>query len=93
MMIAWTAVAVATAAAIRTEPVSLDYLEQLLAAGEPPGCDCEAPGYFCSGVSGILAHLEQGRLVSGEIVERCDSCQRYPSDTAALAELRRFGLA
>jgi hypothetical protein len=51
-------------------------------------CECEKPGHFCSGVPGILAHLENGRLPEGAKVERCDVCCRYPSDQAALEKLR-----
>jgi len=54
-------------------------------------CECEKPGYYCSGVPGILAHIENGRLAPGAEVERCDLCQRYPSDEAALQKLRELG--
>jgi hypothetical protein len=65
---------------------------------EPPteddgACDCEQPGPFCSGVPGVLARIEQGRLVGGTVVERCDLCRRYPSDQAALQRLIELGLA
>jgi hypothetical protein len=64
---------------------------------EPPGdhnryrCECEMPGFFCSGVPGILAHLENGRLADGTKVERCDLCRRYDSDEAALNRLKELG--
>jgi len=90
---AWTALPIDTTARVRTEAVTLDYLEQLLASDQPEGCDCEAPGYYCSGVSGIWAHLNNGRLAADAVVESCDSCQRYPSDAAAFEELRRRGVA
>jgi hypothetical protein len=54
-------------------------------------CECEKSGFFCSGIPGILAHLENGRLPEGAEVERCDLCCRYPSDAAALDELRELG--
>jgi hypothetical protein len=54
-------------------------------------CDCQQPGYFCSGVPGIIARIENGRLAKGAKVERCDLCQRYPSDEAALERLRELG--
>jgi len=54
-------------------------------------CECEEPGYFCSGVPGILARVENGKLVPGTEVERCDLCRRYPSDEAALEKLRELG--
>ena len=56
-------------------------------------CDCELPGYFCSGVPGILAHLQDGRLAPDARVERCDLCERYPSDLAARQRLRELGRA
>ena len=55
-------------------------------------CDCELPGLFRTGVPGILARVENGRLVPGAKVERCDLCQRYPSDEAALARLQELGI-
>jgi hypothetical protein len=61
------------------------------AAEEP--CACEQPGPFCCGIPGILAHFENGRLSPGATAERCDQCQRYPSDEAALARLKQLGLA
>lgn len=54
-------------------------------------CECEEPGSFYSGVPGILAHVENGKLTPGAKVERCDLCQRYPSDEAALGKLRELG--
>jgi hypothetical protein len=63
-------------------------------AGESAdGCDCQLPGYFYCGVPGILARVVQGRLVPGAQVERCDLCQRYASDEAALAKLVELGIA
>ncbi len=59
-------------------------------AGEGP-CDCERPGHFCSGVPGILAHMEHGRVAPGAKVERCGLCRRYPTDEAALKKLRELG--
>ena len=55
-------------------------------------CDCELPGYFFSGVPGILARVENGRLAFGAKVERCDLCQRYPSDEAAHKKLTESGV-
>jgi hypothetical protein len=54
-------------------------------------CECEMPGFFCSGVPGILAHLENGRLAEGAKVECCDLCRRYDSDEAALNRLKELG--
>jgi hypothetical protein len=56
-------------------------------------CECAYPGMFNCGVPGILAHLENGRLIDGGTAERCDLCRRYPSDEAALERLRELGLA
>jgi hypothetical protein len=58
---------------------------------EDDRCECQDPGFFHSGVPGILAHMENGRLAEGAGVERCDLCQRYPSDEAALMRLRELG--
>lgn len=55
-------------------------------------CVCQEPGEFCSGVPGILAHVEGGKLASGTKVERCDVCERYRSDEAALEKLRELGM-
>jgi hypothetical protein len=44
-------------------------------------CECEKPGHFNSGVPGILAHIEDGRVMTR--VERCDLCERFESDEAA----------
>ncbi len=56
-------------------------------------CECELPGYFCCGVPGILAHLEDGRAGSPQEIQRCDLCQRYASDEAAYTRLVELGLA
>ena len=56
-------------------------------------CECELPGQFCSGVPGILAHLENGLLPEGATVERCGLCCRYASDAAALEKLQELGYA
>lgn len=56
-------------------------------------CDCQKPGHFCSGVPGILAHVENGRLGLESRVERCDQCQRYATDQAARDCLVELGIA
>ncbi|HEY3963624.1 MAG TPA: hypothetical protein VGM05_03640 [Planctomycetaceae bacterium] len=56
-------------------------------------CECEQPGYFYSGVPGIIARMEDGRLAEGATVERCDLCQRYRSDAEALVKLQELGIA
>jgi hypothetical protein len=74
--------------------VERDVEEAIQAAGISLSvCECEYPGMFNCGVPGILAHLKNGRLIDGGTVERCDLCQRYPSDTAALERLRELRLA
>jgi hypothetical protein len=67
--------------------------EELNGSAEPDEsiCDCQLPGFFCSGVPSIIAHVVHCRLPPGSKVERCDVCQRYPSDEAALAKLRELG--
>ena len=56
-------------------------------------CDCELPGCFHTGVHGVLAAMEDGRVAPQAIVERCDQCCRFESDAAALARLVELGLA
>jgi len=56
------------------------------------GCECEKAGDFHSGVPGILAPMEEGRVVLNSRVERCDFCRRFPSDAAAEAKLRELGM-
>lgn len=63
---------------------------------EPPDpltpCECELAGEFCCGVPGVLARLENGKVTDDFRVERCDLCQRYPSDAAARRKLMTLGL-
>lgn len=66
-------------------------IDCLLVDEDDTRCECEKPGFFCSGVPGILAHMENGHLAEGAHVNRCDLCQRYPSDEAALEKLRQLG--
>ena len=56
-------------------------------------CDCELPGYFHTGVPGILAAMEDGRVAPQAIVERCDQCCRFETDVAALARSNCFLIA
>jgi hypothetical protein len=56
-------------------------------------CECEAPGFFHSGVPGILAHRDDaGHVAPDSRVERCDLCRRYPNDAAAQARLVELGM-
>ncbi len=55
-------------------------------------CECDKPGYFHCGIPGILAHFENGRLAPGAGVERCDLCERYPTDDTARQKLIELGL-
>ena len=55
-------------------------------------CDCERPGHFCSGIPGILAPMDAGRVTPLAKIERCDLCQRYPSDEAARDKLKELRL-
>lgn len=78
-------------------PLTSDEIDGLcdwLNMSEHRPCACQEPGsYLYSGVPGILAHMGAGSVASGHKVERCDQCQRYPSDEAALARLKELGLA
>jgi hypothetical protein len=81
----------------RFDPLSTEEIGRLcerLNTGKSPDdiCECELPGYFYSGVPGIIGRVENGRLVPGAKVERCDSCQRYESDEAALQKLIELGM-
>lgn len=74
-------------------PLTSDEIDGLcdwLNQAEP--CSCEQPGHFASGIPGILASLDHGRLVPGTEVQRCDLCQRYPTDEAARVRLMELGL-
>lgn len=59
-------------------PIEIDAL--CLRLNEPCGCERSGP-YWC-GLPGILARLQDGQIVPAS-VERCDECERYPSDQAA----------
>ena len=52
-------------------------------------CVCEQPGYFYSGVPGIIARVVDGHLVAGASVEQCDACQLYPTDCEARQALEK----
>ena len=54
---------------------------------------CETPGFFYSGIPGILAHKEAADRVHPTCKpERCDACERFPSDSAAVEKLQQLGL-
>jgi len=55
-------------------------------------CPCEGTGFFTCGVPGILASVENGKVVPGTTVERCDACGRFESDEAARQKLVEIGL-
>ena len=82
-----------------TTPLTLAEIDDLcqrlnLGPEEDDGrCDCERPGFYACGVPGVLAHLENGRVAPGAIVERCDFCKRIPTDEAALKKLVELGIA
>ena len=76
-------------------PLSMEEIDSLcdrLNDSDSP-CECELPGVFCSGVPGVLARMEQGRLAPNATVERCDLCQRYATDDAARQRLIALQLA
>jgi len=65
-------------------------------APRPRGkCDiCQMKGSVAySGVPGILARMEKGKVPAGGYVCRCDTCKRYATDEEAFEELVRRGLA
>ena len=64
------------------------FVEPRQVADIPMLCECERPGYFNCGVSGILARIEENKIIGK--VERCDTCQRYRSDEDALEQLKSF---
>jgi len=50
-------------------------------------CVCEGTdGYFMCGVKGVLAHVEDGKIIS--TIERCDLCCTFESDEDADHYLR-----
>ncbi len=49
---------------------------------------CETCPVWKSGLPGVLARVEGGEIRSD--VERCDTCQRYPSDASAKVALERW---
>ena len=58
-------------------------------------CDCEKPGFFCSGVPGILAHVENSRVARNTKVERAISASdtlptKLPAKSSASAESSIF---
>ncbi len=55
-------------------------------------CECEQPGKYSCGVPGVLAYSENGAIVLGAGVERCDLCERFASDEAAVLHLQKLGL-
>ena len=40
-----------------------------------------------------IARFVDGQLAPDAAVERCDACERYPSDEAAQEKLRELGLS
>ena len=77
-----------------TTPLSVNEIDALcdyLNEAQQP-CECEAPGSFTSGVPGIIARMENGKLAAGASVERCDHCRRYTNDEAAHDKLVELGL-
>ncbi|HUQ70319.1 MAG TPA: hypothetical protein VM165_12385, partial [Planctomycetaceae bacterium] len=53
-------------------------------------CGCQSLGPFNCGITGVLARVTEGRIDPAS-VERCDECQRFPSDAAAEAHVARLG--
>jgi len=73
-------------------PLTLDEIDGLcdwLAELDQP-CGSQTPGHFHCGVAGVLACVKAGRIDPAS-VERCDECQRFPSDAVARANLAQLG--
>lgn len=70
---------------IRDEP---DRLEE----NESERCECEQPGYYYSGVPGIIARVVKGKLAPGDVPEKCELCDRYPYDADAAVKLAELGI-
>ena len=50
-------------------------------------------GFYSGGMPDVLTDLENGRVALGALVERCDFCQRIPTDAEALAQIKGLGIA
>jgi len=57
-------------------------------SGNRPRCECEKPGTINSGVRGIVTNLPD--KLGRRWVERCDTCERFPSDECAGLEYARL---
>lgn len=55
-------------------------------------CACMTPGFFCCGVPGVIAHLQDGHVAADAKVERCDQCCLYADDESARQRLNALGL-
>ena len=69
-------------------------IDNCVDALEPNACEaCEGPGYWSETcpIPGVLARVVANRAVRSGI-ERCDLCQRFPSDEAAIQALIDFGV-
>lgn len=54
---------------------------------------CENPSEWNCGVAGVLARVDHnGYVISGTVVQRCDECEQFESDDAALAKLAALGM-
>jgi hypothetical protein len=73
-------------------PLESLVIEETCPAPTAEPCECEQPGYFTSGVPGILAHVENGFVAPGGAVERCDQCERFSSDDEARRRLGDLGM-
>jgi len=77
-----------------TSPLSADEIDPLCdylkEATEP--CPCEGTGFITCGMPAVLACVENGKVVPGTVVERCDACVRFESDEAARQKLVQLGL-
>lgn len=61
--------------------------------GSTEGCpECEVEGFYYTGVPGVLARMENGKVAVGAKVERCDACCLYPDDRTAREIMTALGL-
>ena len=71
-----------------TKPCENSSSNGQLAVADDAICDCNLPGIYHCAVPGILARIGNDNKADPDGVERCDSCELYESDKAAVEKLR-----